>query len=184
MRQKNCKYFFSVLLFIMLSGSSAWASPKGLEQRISSLVDFIGGLLGNQPKVVKKVVLPYDYYVRQAARRYGLDPCIVHSIIRQESNYNPRAVSAKGARGLMQLMPGTAREMGVSNIFNPRQNINGGTKYYARLLGEFITHKKALTAYNFGPARVRKGLSCNESRKYVKKVLRTWHHLHEHYQYK
>src|ERR1051325_3142790 len=79
----------------------------------------------------------YDALVRQAAARHGVDPNLVFALMRQESGYNSRAVSYKGASGLMQLMPATARRFGVTNIFDPAQNIEGGVRYLRFLLDMF-----------------------------------------------
>lgn len=111
----------------------------------------------------------------EAAYRYGVDPAIVKAIIQAESNYNPKAVSHKGAQGLMQLMPVTAREMGVKNVFSPQQNIHGGTAYFKKLLNRFNGNVKlALAAYNAGSHRVKqyKGVPPYEAtRTYIQKVL-------------
>ena len=111
----------------------------------------------------------------EAAFRYEVDPAIVKAIILAESSYNPRAVSNRGARGLMQLMPVTAREMGVENIFNPRQNIHAGVAYFKKLLDRYDGNVKiALAAYNAGSGRVQqyKGIPpFKATRTYIDKVL-------------
>ncbi len=119
--------------------------------------------------------------IATASRDYSVDPNIVRAVIKVESNYNERAVSPKGALGLMQLMPSTAREMGVTDAFDPSQNINGGVRYLSELLGIFGGDLPlALAAYNAGPARV---LGTNripaipETRSYVERVLGLYHHL-------
>jgi soluble lytic murein transglycosylase-like protein len=94
--------------------------------------------------------------VEKAARDNNVDPLLVHSIIRVESNYNPYAVSPKGAQGLMQLMPPTARDLGVSNSFDPRQNIEAGVRYLKYLQDLYKDDRLALAAYNAGPAAVQK----------------------------
>lgn len=94
--------------------------------------------------------------VSHYCRQYVLDEALVFAIIRVESDFDPRAVSPAGARGLMQLMPATAEEMGVSSIFDTAQNIAGGTQYLARMLELFDDNLRlALAAYNAGPATVR-----------------------------
>jgi soluble lytic murein transglycosylase-like protein len=94
--------------------------------------------------------------VDDAAKRNAIDPLLVQSVIQVESNYNPYAVSTAGARGLMQLMPGTARELGVTNTFDPRQNIEAGVKYLKYLKDLYQDDKLALAAYNAGPGAVQK----------------------------
>ncbi|MDZ4801440.1 MAG: lytic transglycosylase domain-containing protein [Bryobacteraceae bacterium] len=96
-------------------------------------------------------------FVEATARKYAVDPLLVHSVIQVESAYNPRAVSIKGAQGLMQLMPGTARRFGVSNSFDPRENIEGGVRYLKYLTGLFPEDLRlAIAAYNAGEGAVWK----------------------------
>jgi soluble lytic murein transglycosylase-like protein len=94
--------------------------------------------------------------VEKAARDNHVDPLLVHSIIQIESNYNPYAVSSKGAQGLMQLMPPTARDLGVSNSLDPRQNIEAGVRYLKYLQDLYKDDRLALAAYNAGPGAVQK----------------------------
>lgn len=99
----------------------------------------------------------FTYSISRNARKYGVDPALVRAVIHAESNFNPLARSRKGAVGLMQLMPGTARDMGVKDSANAAQNIEGGVKYLAWLLKRFngdIT--LATAAYNAGPGAVEK----------------------------
>jgi soluble lytic murein transglycosylase-like protein len=95
-----------------------------------------------------------EQLIDEAARRYQVDPLLVHSVIQVESNYNPFAISYKGARGVMQLMPSTARRFEVNNSFNPWQNIDGGVRYLKYLLDLFDSPRLAVAAYNAGEGSV------------------------------
>jgi soluble lytic murein transglycosylase-like protein len=110
--------------------------------------------------------------------RHHLDPDFVSSVIHAESGFNPRAVSPKGARGLMQLMPGTASKLGVSNSFDPQSNVEGGTRYLSELLQRYnYDVAKALAAYNAGPQRVQQygGVPpYYETRTYVARIVRDY----------
>jgi hypothetical protein len=98
---------------------------------------------------------PYLHEIREAAARHGVSERLVSAVIRVESGFNPRAVSPKGARGLMQLMPGTASLLGVRNSFDPRENIDGGVRHLRGLLDRFPDSLPlALAAYNAGEQAV------------------------------
>ena len=105
---------------------------------------------------------------------YNLDPNMVFAVIRAESNFDPNAVSRAGARGLMQLMPSTAAEMRITNLFDPEQNVAGGTQYLAKMMEMFDDNVElSLAAYNAGPGAVQKhgGIPpYQETRDYVRKV--------------
>ncbi len=124
---------------------------------------------------------PFIPIIMKAARKYEVDPAIIKAIIRAESGYNPKAVSKSGARGLMQLMPRTAKSLGVDNIFCPEQNILAGVQYFKKLLNQFKGDiKLALAAYNAGSRKVKeyKGIPpFKTTRLYIKKVFE----YHRHY---
>ena len=126
--------------------------------RIAVLLALGAGVVGmHSPGVLAQgpaVGLPYGRVVEDAAARHRVDPLLVHAVIAVESQHRPNAVSPEGAQGLMQLMPRTARMLGVSDPFDPRANVEGGVAYLRRLADEFGT-VLALAAYNAGPAAVR-----------------------------
>jgi soluble lytic murein transglycosylase-like protein len=122
---------------------------------------------------------PFQKLIHDAAARYNLDPTLIHSVISIESNFDPKAVSRKNARGLMQLMPRTAELMGVKDSFDPAQNIDGGSHYLSDLMkkyGNDIT--LALAAYNAGPDSVdkygRRVPPYLETMKYVQRIAKTY----------
>jgi soluble lytic murein transglycosylase-like protein len=114
-------------------------------------------------------------YISAAAKKYRLDPALINAVITVESAFDPYAVSWAGAQGLMQLMPGTADLVGVTNSFSPRQNIMGGCKYLRGMLDRFKGDVQlALAAYNIGPERVareKKIPDVAETQAYVKRVM-------------
>jgi len=120
----------------------------------------------------------YDRDITRVSRLYNVDPHLIKAIIRTESDFNHRAISKEGAQGLMQLMPETARELRVFNPFNAKENIDGGTRYFRRLLDTFGGNiKLSLAAYNAGPGQVQRanGIpAIPETVRYVKKVLRQY----------
>jgi soluble lytic murein transglycosylase-like protein len=122
---------------------------------------------------------PFQKLIRDAAARYNLDPTLIHSVIAIESNFNPKAVSRKNARGLMQLMPRTAELMGVKDSFDPGQNIDGGSHYLSDLLKKYKNDLTlALAAYNAGPDSVdkygRRVPPYLETMKYVQRIAKTY----------
>ena len=135
---------------------AAKVSLVRVDRRTGRLVRAIAG--GEPPADVKVTPPPphIQVLVEQSARAHNVDPLLVQSLIQVESNYNHYAVSPKGAEGLMQLMPGTARTMGVSNAFDPAQNIEAGVKYLQYLQSIYPDDRLALAAYNAGPKAVEK----------------------------
>jgi hypothetical protein len=120
---------------------------------------------------------PYTEIINNKCQKYGVDPSLVKAIIKAESNFNPNAVSPKGARGLMQLMPETANDMQVCDIFDPEQNIDGGVRYLKFLLDNFAGDVElSVAAYNCGQGRVIRNGNCvpaiPETQNYVKKVMK------------
>lgn len=125
-----------------------------------------------------------DSYITDSAVRHGLDPLLIYSIMHQESSFKQRAISYKGARGLMQLMPGTAARYGVTNIFDPKQNIEGGSRYMKFLLNRFNGDVSlALAGYNAGEGAVDKyGWRIPpyaETQEYVRRISRRYNLLRD-----
>ena len=135
-----------------------------------------GSLRGSKRKIYDSG--RYDKDITRVSRRYNVDPHLIKAIIQTESGFNHRAVSKQGAQGLMQLMPGTAKDLRVFNPFNPRENIDGGTRYFRNLLDTFGGDVKlSLAAYNAGPGQVQQANGIPpiaETIRYVKKVLRQY----------
>ncbi len=117
-----------------------------------------------------------DEVINGASDRTQIDPDLISSVIHAESGFNPRALSPKGAQGLMQLMPRTAANLGVANAFDPGANVDGGTRYLRELLEMYnFDLVKALAAYNAGPLRVKQYHGVppyNETRAYVARIIR------------
>ncbi len=121
---------------------------------------------------------PFERVIRAAAQRYDIDADLIHCVIAVESNFNPKAVSFKKASGLMQLLPQTAAQYGVKNIFDPEENVNAGTRYLKELLAKYHDLTLALAAYNAGPERVdqygRRVPPYLETMKYVQRIAKSY----------
>ncbi|MBF0342251.1 MAG: lytic transglycosylase domain-containing protein [Magnetococcales bacterium] len=117
----------------------------------------------------------YEQIIQRASERYGVDPDLIRSVIQVESSFNPKAVSPAGAQGMMQLMPGTAAELGVKNPFNAEENIMGGTLYLSRLLDRYDGNvRSALAAYNWGMGNLERQPASampGETRRYVSRIM-------------
>lgn len=169
-------------------------TPEVAQASIIPLVDMIE--TPSEPtmddrQLVRRIVnlrsTPFDQLIVSAARVEQVDPDLVRSVIYNESRFRPLAVSPKGAQGLMQLMPGTAQDLGVKNAFDPHQNIRGGTRYLRKMLNRFDGDVRlAVAAYNAGPERIRPCRSDSrrlcipqnaETPEYVRRVLGTYREL-------
>ncbi len=121
----------------------------------------------------------YHEYINTACEKYGVDPSLVHALVKVESDFNPFALSTKGAMGLMQLMPQTATDMNVKDSFSPQDNVEGGVRYLRYLLDRYEGNiSLALAAYNSGETSVKRWGTVppfKETKDYVKKILAIYH---------
>lgn len=174
----------------MLRGSTSLVTDQDFEQSfphpLSSLTAYTASSqrndltapaeVRNPPAMFQLTDAPVTDIAHRAAQRYGVDPALVKAVIKAESDFNPKVESPVGAQGLMQLMPGTARDLGVSDPFDPEQNVMGGTRYLKQLLDKYAGDvDKTLAAYNWGPGNVdRKGMTTlpDETRTYLSRVKR------------
>jgi soluble lytic murein transglycosylase-like protein len=149
--------------------------PAELQAQMQPSVE--NGPVGNRKKTAAATQAPGDVggFITKAAQKYGVDPKLVSAVAEAESGYRPDAVSSTGAVGVMQLMPDTAAALGVTNAYDPQQNIEGGTKYLKEMLNDFGGDvRKAVAAYNAGPQAVKKYNGVPpyaETQNYVDKVL-------------
>jgi soluble lytic murein transglycosylase-like protein len=177
----NVRYICFLVLAILMLPSAHAAAPADA----SAHPEIVVRADKRSGRLVRTVVAPkparehrradpaVDRLVRQAAETYHVDPLLVRSVIRVESDFNPYAISSKGAEGLMQLIPATARRFGVTDSFNPKENIEAGVRYLKYLQTVFGDDRLALAAYNAGEGAVAKYNwipPYPETQDYVKKV--------------
>ncbi|WP_028561642.1 lytic transglycosylase domain-containing protein [Paenibacillus pinihumi] len=168
------------------AAAAADAAP-GIHDRLAALSAAGWTPAAAQSTAFRQDSTNYDILIDEAAQKYGVDRSLIASVIHNESSFNPNAISSSGAKGLMQLMDGTARGLGVTDSFDPVQNIDGGTRYLSFLLRKYDGNEAAaLAAYNAGPGRIdRLGIRNDtdvmeklqqlpsETRNYIQKVLTT-----------
>jgi soluble lytic murein transglycosylase-like protein len=157
---------------LLFAAAAFSASPSWLKEHRPALTPSISVEMSNF--IPLRPEDAYEELIQEAAEVHGIDAALIRAVMRTESAFNPAAVSPVGAMGLMQLMPALAKEMGVADPFNPRDNVMGGAKYLAKLLE---THngnvKLALASYNAGPGNVRRYRGIppfKETRNYVRKI--------------
>ena len=150
-----------------LASKIKWTSGKRKHLLVTNSIK-----LNDQPVIVPG---KFNGLIDQAAQLHNVDPLLVKAVIKAESNFDPTATSPKGARGLMQLMPGTARDMNVDDPYDPEQNILGGTKYLGQMISTYNGNVVlGLAAYNAGPGRVtQSGMThyIPETHEYVRRVI-------------
>jgi len=175
--QKETKTFQEILSEVMQSQREEDSSINIISKPDESLRDII--LEGFQNKASgdnNKVSQKFDKIIEEASQKYNIPKELIKAVIKAESNFNPFAISPKNAIGLMQLLPSTAKEMGVEDIFDPYQNIMGGTKYLRMLLDKYNNNLfLALASYNAGPNRVDSsgGIpKIEETENYIERVIR------------
>ena len=190
--QKERKPFalFPLLVGLLLFFALNFSSPSTAGATVAAYMDVQGNLhyvRGKSSRTNTKIAInrpvarskndsspqTINAFIQTAATEHGVDPLLVKAIIKAESNFDPTAVSPKGAQGLMQLMPSTARELQVADPFNPQENITGGTKYLRSLLDSYGWDiELSLAAYNAGPGKVKGAVpNIRETIFYVSKVI-------------
>ena len=181
---------FPLLACLLLFFTMSFWSPFTAGATVAAYMDVQGNLhymQGKSSRTNKKIAINRPFprstrestpqtintFIQAAATEHGIDPLLIKAIIKAESNFDPTAVSPQGAQGLMQLMPATAKDLQVSNPFDPQENITGGAKYLRFLLDSYRWDVElSLAAYNAGPGNVKQAIpNIPETRAYVAKVL-------------
>ncbi|MDR0826974.1 MAG: lytic transglycosylase domain-containing protein [Desulfovibrio sp.] len=170
-------------IFTPARPSTRVAFPPLANTRPNPRPFFTGGftLTGPRPQGGQSVFAPdWENITLFAGRRHGVDPTLIKAVLQIESNFNPRAVSPKGALGAMQIMPDTGRELGLTDFFDPAANTEAGTRYLAAMLRVFPSLELSLAAYNAGPGAVQHYGTVPpyaETRDYVVRVLEAYRKL-------
>ena len=149
-------------------------APAALQAQPSFRTHLERAAAGTAPAPAPSRRADFDDLVEQAARKHGVRADLIHAVVRAESGYDPDCTSSAGAMGLMQLMPGTARWLGVTDPYDPAQNLDGGVRYLREQLDRFGDTRLALAAYNAGPGAVTRygGVPpYRETQAYVRRVL-------------
>ena len=184
---------FPLLAGLLLFFALNFSSPSTAGATVAAYMDVQGNLhymQGKSSRTNKKIAInrpvarskndsspqTINAFIQTAATEHGVDPFLIKAIIKSESNFDPTAVSPKGAQGLMQLMPATARDLQVADPLDPLENILGGTRYLRYLLDSYNWDVAlSLAAYNAGPGNVQGAVpNISETRTYVAKVLKNY----------
>ncbi len=171
-----CSIFIQCVTTVLYAEIYYYVDEKGIWHFTNIKADpYCRLYLKSINKKADQYISDYDDIILSAARRFGIEPALIKAIIKSESDFDHRAVSTAGARGLMQLMPHTATEMNVSDPMDPEENIFGGARYLSILLRHFRNISLAVAAYNAGPKNVEyfKGIPpFPETIGFVKRVMR------------